>query len=386
MRAYSTSRLLALSIGLFTLPALPAAASAQAQPAPRLRVSGDVRSGYFNLHRQDRTGATATTDDFRVRPRIGVGLRLSDAFSARVRFAGRFSTEQERTTFYIRDHVPNTDGLRLGEATLDEAYLNYRASERLNVRAGRMQTKFALADLMEKSLDRVDSPNTDVTWTDGAHVTLSAAHGWRAHVLLQHNAPAGSTNHRRAPLAFTDSRSRITWFTAVENATPWGPVVQRALDLTYAPRSLRADGDATERPEDYVAVVARGAVALPVGPSRLLLGGEAGYAPNTPTRQGLGLPGSGDTGGVAYQVGVTLDDAIRSHRFGILYGYTEAGWLIAPDFRNNDRLLEGRYKWALARNQTLDARVRLRRDLEQLLAASQKREDIDVYVRFTWRF
>lgn len=388
MRASPAPFLLVLGLGLVSLPAFPAGAGAQAESEHGLKFYGDLRLGYFSLYRDDRNGSATRADDFRARLRIGAGFRLNDAFTASVRLAGRFSTEQGSATFYIRNHAPTTDGLRLGEATIDEAYLNYRPSSRLNLRLGRIQSKFVLADLTGKSLDRIDSPNTDVTWTDGAHLTLSAARGWTAHLLLQHNAAAGSTNPVRPPISFTDSRSRITYFAALENTTSWGPVVQRSLDITYIPGSLRADGDAMGKPDDYVAFVARGAVAWPVGSGRLLVGGEGGYAPNTPTRAALGL---GDTesdhvGGGAYQLAVTLADAIKDHRFGLVYGYTEGGWLIAPDFRNNDRLAEARYYWAFSPGYSFDARLRRRQDLEQLVTVDRRRDDVDVFVRVTLRF
>jgi hypothetical protein len=375
-------------LGIAMLPVLPNDAASQAQPAPPLKVNGDFRSGYFNLQREDRDGSRVTTDDYRARLRIGVGLELSEDVAARVRFAGRFSTAQEKVTFYLRKHPPSADGLRLGELTIDEAYLNYHRIPRLNLRVGRMQTKFALADLMEKSLDRVDSPNTDITWTDGAHLTVTAPHGWSTHLILQHNPAGGSTNQMRAPLSFDASSSRVSYFGAVQNTTAWGPIIQRSLDLTYVPAALPAAGDASGQVEDYLAVAGRAAIEVPVFGARILLGGEAGYAPNTPSREAmqLGAAGSRDVGGFAYQIGATLSDTVRRHRFGLVYGYAEAGWLIAPDFRNNDRLLEARYYRAFARNRAVDARIRQRQDIEQFMTAEHKREDVDVYVRFTWRF
>lgn len=315
-------------------------------------------------------------------------MQFSDALSAKVRVAGRFSTDQESFDFFVRDHVPTVDGLRFGEATIDEAYLNFRPSQQINLRAGRFQSKFALADLLGKSLDRGDSPNVDITWTDGVHLTVGVARGWNSHLIVQHNAAEGATNVARGPLAFNDSRSRLTYFAALENTTAWGPVVQRSLDLTYTPGALRIDGTAEGGAEDYVGLVARGAAAWPVAAGRLVLGGELGYAPNTPTRQALRLDEATGprVGGVGYQVGVTLADAIPDHRFGIVFGEVEAGWLISPDFRENNRLVEGRYQWQFTTNHSFEARLRQRRDLEPIAGAERKREDVDFYLRITSRF
>ena len=55
----------------------------------KLKLSGDIRAGYFTLHRDDRDGSTNYTDELRLRVRAGLGMELSDSISAKVRFAGR---------------------------------------------------------------------------------------------------------------------------------------------------------------------------------------------------------------------------------------------------------------------------------------------------------
>lgn len=358
-------------------------------PAPaRVTWGADLRAGYFALHRHERTGGTTSTDDLRARARIHSILRIGERWEAGLRIAGRFSSDQESASFYVRTHAPTTDGLRLGEATIDEAYIGFRPFERVSVRAGRMQTKFALADLQGKSLDRGDSPNTDITWTDGVHVTYMAGGKWRSHVVLQHNAREGATNVLRSPLAFTHPRSRVTVFGAIEKTDPEATVAQQGVDVTYIARGLRPHATA-DIVEDYVAVVGRGSLAWPIGESgRLSLGGEVGYAPRTPELEALqlGEEGSGDAGGVALQLGLTLRDLVPGHRAGIVYGYTQAGWLIAPDFRNNDRLIELRYQRVLTPRHTFEARLRHRRDLIRPVAAERVRSDLDYYVRFSLRF
>ena len=388
MSTYRKSRGPALLLVLFAVVLAAVPAAAQIALPEYLSISADVRAGYFSSQLDDRDGSESESSDLRTRIRLGAALRLRDAFSAKVRLAGRYSTEQELFDFYVRDHAPTVDGLRFGETTIDEAYLNYRPSQRVNLRAGRFHSKFVLADLMGKSLDRGDSPNTDITWTDGAHLTVGLTRGWSSHFLVQHNAAEGPTHVVRAPLAFSESRSRLTWFAALENTAAWGPVVQRALDLTYIPGALRVDGTAEGEIEDYVGLVARGAAAWPVATGRLLLGGEVGVAPNTPTRQAqrVGDATDGRSGGLAYQLAVTLADAIEGHRFGIVYGETQAGWLIAPDFRENNRLIEGRYQWRFATNHSFEARARLRRDLDQIIGSERRRQDLDFYLRITSRF
>lgn len=349
--------------------------------------SGDARVSHVHTKRTDRDATVIEDESYRARLRLGTAFRFNDVFSAKVRAAGRFSTDQETFRFYVRDHVPTVDGLRLGEGTIDEAYLNYRPSQRVSVRAGRFQSKFVLADLLGKSLDRGDSPNVDITWTDGAHLTVDMGRGWNSHLILQHNSSEGASTTARGPLDFSEGRSRVTWFVALESTAAWGPVVQRSLDLTYIPGALRPRGTAEAETGDYVALVARGTAAWPAGTGRVLLGGEVGYAPNTPTRGAMGLDATDrEAGGVGYQVGLTVADLVPDHRIGIVYAETEAGWLISPDFRENNRLVEGRYQWQFTTDHSLEARIRQRHDLERVANAARKRKDLDFYVRVTLRF
>lgn len=362
---------------------------AKAQSPDWLTPGGDIRAGYFNQHRQERDGTSLKTDDFRMRVRLGTGIRLSEEFSAKIRVAGRFSTAQEASSFYIRTHAPTVDGLRLGEATIDEAYLDYRPSERINLRAGRFQSKFVLVDLLTKSLDRLDSPNTDISWTDGAQLTWSAENGWRAHLILQHNAAAGPTNASRNPLDVSDPHSRLTYFTALESTRAWGPIVQRSIDLTFIPGAVHSQNtDGLGDDEDYLALVLRGAAAWPIQGGRLLVGGEAGYAPQTPPRTTLKLPEEAShwTDGGAFQIGVTLADLFEGHRLGIGYARTGPGWLISPDFMNNQQLVEGRYQWQFSQKHSFEARLRRRQELERNLTADRRRDDLDFFFRISSRF
>ncbi len=385
--SHRKSRGTTLVLMLFAISLTTAPVTAQIARSEYLTISGDVRAGYFGSQRDDRDGSESKSSDLRTRIRLGAAVRLSDELSAKVRLAGRFSTNQEALDFYVRDHAPTVDGLRFGDATIDEAYLNYRPSQRVNLRAGRFQSKFALADMMGKSLDRGDSPNTDITWTDGVHLTVGLPHNWNGHLMVQHNAAEGPTNVVRPPLSFSESRSRLTWFAEVESTAPWGPVVQRSLDVTYIPGALRVDGTPDGEVEGYVGIDVRGAAAWPVATGRVLVGGELGYAPNTPTReaQRIGDASDGRSGGLAFQLAVTLADAIEGHRFGIAYGQTQAGWLIAPDFRENNHLLEGRYQWQFAANHSFEARARIRCDLDRIVGSEQKRQDADFYLRLTSR-
>lgn len=381
-------RVFLMVLGISSLTA--GAVSAQAVFSPSLRWDADARLGYFNIQSTTRSGEDVSSDDFRARVRFGPTFYLTPIITARVRAAGRFSSDQSSTSFYIRDRAPTVDGIGFGDVTLDEAYIDLHPSDRWSVRVGRMQTRSTLADLQGKSLIRMDSPNMEVTWTDGVRLAAALPGGWNSQLILQHNAAEGPTNTLRPPLEFTDSDSRLSIFAGVENTAPWGPVVQRGVDLLYIPASLPVAMGAAREFDDYLGVVARGLLRWPLLPTdgAISLGGSVGYAPRTPSRAQMALGGlpETDAGGVAYQLAVSVADVIPRHRFGVVYGQAEAGWLVAPDFRNNDRLLEARYQWAMSSQYTFEARVRHRQELEQLRTATRKRHDNDFYVRFNARF
>ena len=62
-----------------------------------------------------------------------------------------------------------------------------------------------------------------------------------------------------------------------------------------------------------------------------------------------------------------------------------AGWLLSTDYRNNDRLTELRYQRRFNPSLSLEARVRLRQELE-VPAGARRRQDRDLYVRLSARF
>jgi hypothetical protein len=74
------------------------------------------------------------------------------------------------------------------------------------------------------------------------------------------------------------------------------------------------------------------------------------------------------------------------HSVGINYGRTDAGWLLSPQYRENEEALEIRYMWRRSRNLALDVRGRWRRELEQLENTTRKQEELNVFARFTLGF
>ena len=346
------------------------------------QTGGDVRAGYFASERSDRDGSQSSADEWQLRVRTSLQTTPDDShgFSARLRAAGRFSSRQDGSVrFRLRAWSPGGEGLLPGEATFDEAWLQYRARRGdWRVRLGRFQTDWKLDGVAGKSLDRNDSSSVSVNWTDGVHVTRAPVGGWQAHLIVDYNDRRGGTTPRREPpLEFADRASRAGFYTVLANRDRLGPLVQREVSVTWLPSTL-PEGDPVA---DYMSLVARTSARWPVGETgmRFQSGAEGGYAPSTPD------DADGMRERVAWQVSANVLDFRPRHSLGVVYGEAGAGWLVSPDFRPNNTLLEARYRWQLAEAWRFEARLRRRQDLERP-SGEQRRVDDDLYVRLTWRY
>ena len=119
---------------------------------------------------------------------------------------------------------------------------------------------------------------------------------------------------------------------------------------------------------------------------RLRLSGELGYAPNTQSKVAAGILGTGDAEGLAWNVTASVIDFVPNHSIGINYAETEAGWLVSPQYNNNERLFEIRYVWRPNGRLTMDARVRRRDRLRQPVIEDPDQVSLDFYIRLTWSF
>lgn len=350
---------------------------------------GDLRGGYYASELSSRSGVDSDQDALNLRLRLALARSFDGGWSWRGRLAGRYSSAQDHSDQYLRGYPPTRTGTAFGDTTVDEFQFAWRAADnRSGLRFGRLQSRFELPGVASKSLDHNDSPNIDVNWTDGVHVDHLVAGGWRAHALLQHRHRRGSSSVARAPLDFRDGGSRVSGFVALENNEPLGPVVLRMLSLSWLPDSLAVDGIAAARRDDYWTLTARGAAQWPIGASgmRFLLGLEAGYAPHTPLARVTASGDQGEAGGAAWQTQLSLYDIRPGHHLGIALGRVDAGWLLSPDFRNNDRLAEVRYQWKINATRSIEIRVRERQEIELPAAALRPRREHDLYVRLSQKF
>jgi hypothetical protein len=378
-----TSALLAMAGFATSLGALAAPADPQ-----EWKLSGDLRGGWFASEQTARNGNETDHDAFNARLRVAIERSLGEGWTARTRIAGRFSSDQDGTHAYLRGYAPTRSGAAFGDVTLDEAYLGYQApGNGLRLKLGRFQTAFAVPGVASKGLDRNDSPNIDVQWTDGLHLDMPVAGDWRGHVIAQYRHENGSGGVAHAPLDFRDDGSRATLFLGLENKQRVGPITQRMVSLTWMPDSLASHGLGNDVRDDYTAIDARIAAEWPLGDggARFVTGAEVGYAFQTPQYMATNIGGSGDTGGFAWQVQASVYDFAPKHHIGVAIGRADAGWLLSPDYRPNDRSAEIRYQWQFLPKTSMEARFRERTELEHP-AATRARVDRDVYLRITHKF
>ena len=348
-----------------------------------------MRVRYSRTDTDNRDATNQSSSEWRGRFRAGGSYNITEKLIVGGRLAGTCSTDECNPGLVLDGTLPNRSSINDGDITVDELYIHSFRREKFDVAIGRLQTKFvSRAGVFAKSLDRNDSNNTNVNWTDGVHGILHVNNDWTGHLILQKNQADGTGNIRRDPIDFNDDGSRITYFLAWEKMRRFGPVNQQRFDITYMPRSLMKDGSRNGRIKDYTGFVGRFASSWPEGSTgpRLNIAGEIGYAPETPTRSAVGLAGNGDTDGLAWLVSASMVDFRPGHSVGINYGRTDAGWLLSPQYRENEEALEVRYVWRRSRNLALDVRGRWRKELEQLENTTRKQEELNVFARFTLGF
>src|SRR5690606_34644975 len=290
--AMHTRRALLL-LSATTLAARFGASAAPAAPGDGWKASGDLRGGWFASEGTARDGTESSQDAFNARLRVAIERGFADHWTVRTRVAGRFSSDQDGTDVYLRSYAPTRSGARFGDVTLDEAYLGYQAPDNgLRLRVGRFQTAFAVPGVASKGLDRNDSPNIDVQWTDGVHLDVPVAGGWRGHAIAQYRDRKGSGGVAHAPLDFSDDGSRATVFLGLENKQRLGPITQRMVSVTWMPDSLADRRLANPSRTDYMAAAARGRPAPGGGRgSRLCAEDPAGVRRGHRRQRGCRRPG-----------------------------------------------------------------------------------------------
>jgi hypothetical protein len=362
-------------------------ATAEAKPK-RLQFSGDARLRLNSSTTSDEEANIIDNGEIRLRLRLGLAWVISKTIDFKIRAAGSASSDGNLWDFEF-DTAPSTRaGLVPGEATFDELYFKWAPGRRFNLYAGRFQSQFQLLGVFPKSLDKKDSNNMRITWSDGLHLFYRGKTGWSSHLIAEYQDPDGPTTILRAPLDFHDEDARVSYFFNVRSDRRLGPLVQRALDISYFPAALLKDGVQFGRRVDYWAALTRWSLEWHIGEGTksIIAGAEIGYAPETPIELAVGIPGIEDTDGYAWQTQVSLMNFKPGHSIGLNVGVADAGWLISPQFRNNEKLAEIRYRKLMRRGGLLEVRVRYREQIDAEIDDPTRDGEWDGYARFTRSF
>ena len=343
-------------------------------------LSGDARGLLIRQDRKVRDGSTNRNDEAILRLRVGAESELASNLRAKVRFAGRYSNNQDGTSFVFKDHPSGVGGLATGESTLDEIWLSSRIGDEWLVRVGRMQTRFLPEGIAKQSIDRHNSTNTMVNWTDGVMIMRDRGPGWRPQLIGHYNSPVRGSHPARAPIDFSSSGSRWGTAAAIDNRESLGPVVHRGVSVNWLPNALPDDQGGND---DYINLVARGAAAWPLGDegTRFMLTGQWGIAPNVQSRG----PGQGRAENIGTMMGAQLLNLFPGHSVALFYIRAGDGWLLSPDLLSNASAWEGRYEWLAGSWGVIEARIRTRREIHTP-GAQNRLSDKEYYLRWTRGF
>jgi len=360
--------------------------------------SADIRAVYSGYEKQLNNGELTKDTDLLIRLRGDAIATVSDNLRAGFGIAGTCSFSNCDADFTLQSSLPDSTGLTKGQFTIDEMYLHWLSDEphRFKLAIGRMQTRSVLkTGVFNKSLDRINSNNARINWTDGVHATYQLDDGWTSNFIMQYNSNEGSGNVLHDAIDFTDSDSSKSYFASFENNQQFSGLTQRSLGISYLPSALLTSQeiaqDGTQQHEDYLGLVGKVAWLWPQKNNRFTLRGgfEFGYSPTLPHHDVIGIADEEAVSGLAWNAVINVIDIYPGQNFGINYAHTGAGWQLSPQYKPNTKLLEFRYQWQLKSATLFEARLRWQDELE----ASQVIEDthfqdnqVDFYVRLTRNF
>lgn len=358
---------------------------AQIPVSENISLYGDVRSGYFGQEREERDGSTISRHEIRTRARIGFQFRLSENAQLHVRYATRLSSMGKGFDPYWSTSAKRNNGLRLQEAAFDEAYLRLDVSPGLYFKAGRFQTGYTIPGAIRNAIQRNDSPNNDVQWTDGLLVSRRHGSGWQTDVIAQVHYGNWPTNTMRRPLDFSESDAFLTTFISHSKSDRQGLVRFRGVDLTFSPNALIV------RPGDrshYLAVSAKGALGWQTSSlGDIVWAAEGAWSIIQPDKAYMGFSGvKGEkTGGFGAQMSLSFMDYLDGHSTGFIIAAIEPALLTSEDYWNNSVLWEVRHIIQINRRLSSELRIRYRADLYQYAGVERKRAEYVPYARLTWR-
>lgn len=353
----------------------------------KLFLTGDIRAGYFGIIGENRDGSSADYHEIRNRTRIGIRYTPNDRITFQVRYAFRVKSRDFELKPGLHTTDPGNGGLRMGEGAFDEAYLQYKFSDRFSTRIGRLQTSYTFGGVISNAIIRNDSPNTDVKWTDGVLFAFVPASGWNTDLVVQWHHKNAPSNTYRSPLDIDNSDTPYTFFTNIRRSFEDNVIRYAALDVIYSPDALVKTMDGTRG--DYAAAAVKTQLGWDLPSSRSLLwGGEIAYSFNRPdeTVVRMGTTDGKKAGGLGFQTNLSIQNLLEGHNLGLIAAILEPSLLTSADYWNNILLFEIRHTYRFTGRLSAETRLRYRGDHKQLAGVDQKRWQIFPYARLTYRF
>lgn len=362
----------------------------------------DARAVYNDYEKVLKNGETIKDSDFLIRIRADAIATISENLRAGFGIAGTCSIDNCAADFTLQSSLTGSTGLEKGQITIDEMYLHWLSDEpnRFKLAIGRMQTRSVLkTGVFNKSLDRINSNNARINWTDGIHATYESENGWASNFIMQYNSKEGSGNFYHDALDFSDSQARQSYFASFESNQETYGLTQRSIGLSYLPSALlssREDHLETEQEkitnrDDYIGLVGKVAWLWPQANNSFTYRGgfELGYSPTTPNHDIVGIKNKEAVSGLAWNAVFNIMDIYPGHNLGINYAHTGAGWQLSPQYSPNTKLLEFRYQWLLKSATLFEARLRWQDELEATKVTEDKPyqdNQVDFYLRLTHNF
>lgn len=385
-----TSRALFFLISSFFL--LINSSPTEAQPQIQLnekksvRITGDIRAGYIGFIGKQRSGDHLSQHEFRNRTRVGVDINVTDKLTLHSRYAVRLSSLDFHLYPGLNTTSSGNNGLQMGEGAFDEFFASIQLSNWLKLKVGRFQTSFTLDGIIKNSIIRQDSPNTDVGWTDGFHLTTTSSTGWSTDLIMQSHLLNRPSNVFRYPLAPDQTKIPFTFFSSVERKFQSGALSSLTLDLTYSPDMLLIDSNGN-RDNYIVASVKPQFRKLLASGRRLLWGTEIAYSFNRPQRSVFGFDTSPDekSGGFGFQTVLSIMDLFKNQHIGLMAAALEPSLLTSSAFWNNLLLFEIRHSTKWSRKISTEIRLRYRSDLKSPSGDLNKRRQIYPFARITYK-
>jgi hypothetical protein len=336
-----------LICGLFML--LQTSLNAQAQKKSLLSIYGDVRFSY--------TGTNASLDNFdnnllimRLRPGVKYTLNSNHSFSARAAY--RVSNEMEELDVTAQ---AIGGGLSLGQMSFDEFYYQYKI-DRFLLKAGRFQHRNKVYSNAGRSIDRFQSNNVNVHWSDGMYVKKGLTSLWYSEAIFELIEEGQLAYPYDPPLTFGGNEITPGLYLGLSNDERDAlNFIQKSFGIQYFYNAY-FDGfnnNGNEEYTEYLAFTSRGVTDYDGG--ELLKGGSWRFAGEI----GYNIQGPVDEGTI-FNASVGVNSFAKKHNLMIEFTKVGDEWISANVYGPNTDEMEIRYIFKYNSKIKIESRLRVR--------------------------